>query len=303
MRTAAHDARVRVAAFALGLACVGVAMAAGWTPPSITVLPSCTGLPGETCFGDHLNARRLSPDAGLDEDCTTCLQGRACCDLVGTCDSDKECVRGFQATQLCVIDGGPSAEARCKGNLTTPTSRDLYQCMRSSCGPRCGVPNCTLDRAVALFANPECDRCVGGACCEQINECYGSRSCKLIIECVSTHCPHTVGPAMTALGLAPPAVIEQTSARACSGAGGSSPDDPTRCIERCLDEFAPRGDSGTTDDEAARCLAFKVYSCGASQKCGPSCAASDAGPYERQIDWPEDEPPSAGPAPRDASTE
>jgi hypothetical protein len=273
----------------LGLGCLAAAGAVsleGWSPPAVALLPSCSALPGKTCFAERVNVYSKTPDAGPEPGCTTCLQSRACCDAVGACDDDQACIDGFRATHACVIDGGPSEEARCKRSLTTDTSRQLYDCMRGNCASSCGVPDCTLDKAVILIANPACDRCMGGACCKPINDCYGIRQCKLAMECITTRCDG-LGPSMTALGLAPHDRIEAIRASICAGT-----DDPAGvpdpCLAQCLDEFAPRGDAGTPDDQAARCLAFSVYACGAEAQCGPSCDRPDSGPYASQVQSPPD---------------
>jgi hypothetical protein len=271
----------------------------------VSALPSCDGPPSKTCYGDRVNALGATEDSGPNRACTTCLQARnapkSCCDAVGACDEDpeKQCVPSFQATHLCVLDGGPSAESRCKGLLTNDRSKTLYSCMRSNCAEECGgIPSCDLNSDVGLFINPVCDNCMGGACCEKINACYRDRRCKLVVECIAKHCPRTLGPAMTALGLAPQETRRAASEAVCAGRKFPESDSAGACIQRCLDDFAPDGDGGTTDDQTARCLAFRVYSCGAEAKCGPSCMRPDAGPYSGEGEWSEDNPdislPDAG---------
>jgi hypothetical protein len=258
----------------------------------VASLPSCTGLPDKTCFGDHVNALRTADDAGPDQECTTCLQ-RQCCDRVGQCAEDEACVTGFRSAQSCVVERGRSEEGNCKASLTTPASENLYKCTREKCQV-CGLPSCTIDQAVLLIATPTCDRCMGGACCGELNACYQSRGCKLIIECITKHCPRTLGPQMQGLGEAPPQVIAQAQTEFCDRKTDSIAQ-PGPCLQRCLDDFAPP--DGTRDDLEARCLAFKVYACGAQAKCGPKCDQSDAGPYSGEGAWPEDNP-----ATHDAST-
>ncbi|MCW5833952.1 MAG: hypothetical protein KIS78_16250 [Labilithrix sp.] len=262
----------------------------------VSTLPSCNGPPDKTCFAERVHALGANDDAGPDRTCTTCLQTRnapnACCDAVGACDDDptNECVSSFQAAHRCVIEGGPSEEARCKGLLTNDRSRNLYACMRGNCGRECGVPSCDVDPAVILFANPACDSCIGGACCEKINACYGSRACKLALECITKHCPRTLGDSMTKLESSPELRLAAREA-VCTGRIPDGVEGPGACVERCLDDFAP-GD-GTIDDLSARCMAFDVYACGAEASCGPKCVRPDAGPYSGEGEWPEDAPPDA----------
>ncbi|MBX3217286.1 MAG: hypothetical protein KF850_34970 [Labilithrix sp.] len=264
----------------------------------IVTLPSCDGPPDRTCFAERVHALGVDEDAGPDRACTTCLQTRnaprACCDAVGACQDDPsaECVPSFQAAHRCVIEGGSSEEARCKGLLTNDRSRNLYACMRGNCGRECGVPSCDLDPAVILFANPSCDGCIGGSCCEKINACYESRPCKLALECITKHCTRTLGASMTRLGEASPELRLAARDAVCAGRMPDGVAGPGACVERCLDDFAP-GDGGTLEDLGARCLAFDVYTCGAEASCGPKCVRPDAGPYSGETEWPEDAPPGA----------
>jgi hypothetical protein len=221
----------------------------------------------------------------------------ACCDDVGRCDDDPACVTAFQATHACVLEGGAPQEARCRGNLTNDDSRQLYECMRTNCGPSCGVPSCTIDPAVTLIENPGCDRCIGSACCQEINGCYGNRACKLVIQCITDHCPNSFGPALTALGEIPLDAIEAARQAVCAGHAPGVPISP--CFARCLDDFAPAADGGTVDDQQALCLSFGVYACGARYQCGPSCVAPDGGAFSGDAVWPEDALDSGAPA-RDA---
>lgn len=282
---------------------VALFLATGIVTALLTSLPSCDGPPDKTCFASRVNALTEPDAAGPSRACSVCLQSKnapkACCDAVGACDEDptKKCVPSFQAAHLCVVDGGRSAESRCKGMLEGERASALYACMRSNCGPECGVPSCDLDPAVVLFANPSCDRCMGGGCCEQINACYGDRRCKLTLECITKNCPRTLGPSMTELTDAGPDVIRRLRDAVCTPGSQPAPGDvgPGACLQRCLDDFAPGPEGGgTSDDFGARCLAFGVYACGAESNCGPSCARPDAGPYSGTGEWPEDGP--AGPA-------
>lgn len=262
----------------------------------IAMLPSCNGPPSKTCFADRVNALGVDEDAGPDRVCTTCLQTKnapnACCDAVGACDEDPEklCVPSFQAAHRCVIEGGASEESRCRGFLTNDRAKTLYACMRSNCGSECRVPSCDLDPDVGVLVNRACDGCMGGRCCEKINECYRDRRCRNVVECIVQKCPRTLGPSMTALGAAGPEAIERVRQGVCSGESVPGDTGPGPCLQRCLDDFAPGGDEGTTDDQNARCLAFDVYACGAQAGCGPKCEP----PSDPDEPWPEDNPAPGG---------
>jgi len=267
----------------------------------ISTLPSCGGPPSKTCFADRVNAFGIDDDAGPHRACTNCLQTKnapkACCDAVGACDEDpeKECVPSFQAAHRCVIEGGASEESRCRGLLTSEKAKTLYSCMRSNCGSECGVPSCDLAPDVGVFVNPGCDSCMGGGCCEKINECYLDRRCRNVVECIVRKCPRTLAPSMTALGESGAEGIELVRQGVCSGQLVPGDTGPGPCLQRCLDDFAPGGDEGTTDDQNARCLAFGVYACGAQAGCGPRCEVPDGGAFSGDEEWPEDNPvPDAG---------
>lgn len=260
------------------------------TGTTVALLPSCDGPPTKTCYADRVNAIPAGEDAGLQRACTACLQTKgapnACCDLVGACDEDptKMCGEGFRAAHSCLLEGGPSAESRCRDLLTTDLSKNLYSCMRASCGRECGIPSCDLDQAVVLIANPVCDTCVGGSCCEKINSCYESRRCKLGLECITTKCTATLGQAMSFLEASSPDDRKRIE-RAISPFPGDIRDDSAAleplgsCLKECLDDFVPpAADGGTKDDGDARKLAFGVFACGADAHCGPKCVAADARP-------------------------
>lgn len=248
---------------------------------AIAIAASCTPLPSKTCYAQRVNA--FEGDAAAD-DCTSCLQTSACCDLVGECGDDQTCIDNFRATQSCVALGGPGKEADCKSNLQSPKSQALYSCMRKPCGRQCGIPSCNLDPAVVLIVDPACDRCLTGACCDSINACYGNRQCKLFLECITQHCPVSLGTSMTKAGAQPHDEIVSASHAACNEGGTFDPVfDPGPCLDRCLNAFAPDDDASTADDHEARCLAFGVYTCGAGAGCGPTClndgGASEGTPY------------------------
>lgn len=255
------------------------------------VTAACDGPPEKTCYADHVNALGAEGDAGPQRDCTVCLQTKnapkACCDAVGACDEDpsQQCATSFKAAHACVADGGANEESRCKALLTNDLSKNLYACMRGTCGKECGIPSCTLEPGVPLIANAQCDSCVGGACCERINTCNGNRRCKLIFDCITTSCMASFGTSMTELALASP--DERRAARDGVCGGGPAPAGDA-CLQRCLDDFASGGPSATPDDLEARCEAFDVYACGAEASCGAKCIAPDAG-EQQDADAPRDE--------------
>ena len=275
---------------------VGVAAA---STPAAALLPACAPIPGGSCYGDQVNVYNLT-DAGPDPSCSSCLQGKDCCEQVGRCEDDPTgtCVKSITATHACVLEGGAPEEARCRGKLGDPLSQDVYTCMRKSCGDKCGVPSCDLNTSVTLIENPDCDRCIGSACCGEIDRCYGNRSCKLVVQCITDRCPKSFGPALTLLGENGPDALEAARQAICNGTGDGGPGggvgggghsfDIPACLARCLDEFAP-DDGGTVQDKEARCFAFSVYTCGARYKCGPSCVVPDGSAYATRDPFPEDD--------------
>lgn len=254
------------------------------TASSVTTLPSCDGPPDKTCYADHVNGLGTEQDAGPNGACTSCLQTQnapnSCCDVVGACDEDPthECADSVKAAHRCVIAGGQSEESRCKGLLKNDRAKAVYQCMHNICGSACRVPSCELNQAVPLLVNATCDSCVGGACCDDINKCYasGNRRCKLIVECIATQCASTLGSSLTAFEMLPPE--QRQLLHDAVQNGNAVPDTAGSCLQRCFDDFAPRGDGATGDDLDARRGAFAVYECGAQARCGTKCALPDAGP-------------------------
>jgi hypothetical protein len=261
-------------------AAIGVVVATTAVLGSIIAsTPSCGGPPSKTCNAtEGLPSFVTSTYPGPDT-CAVCLQAKnapkSCCDAVGACAEDQEgCGQPFLEAHTCVTRA-PSEEGRCKGLLTTDKSKALYGCMRSNCGPECGVPSCDLDPAFVLFSNPTCDRCVGSSCCEKINACYKNRECVLVLKCIVERCPKSLAPSLTALGDATEEQRTAATNAVCAGQALPPDNEPLGCVQRCIEDFAPGGERGTTNDTEARCLAFGVFTCGAAAKCGPVCA--DAG--------------------------
>jgi hypothetical protein len=266
-------------AFAAGVAVsiVGTVVAALPSAAVVVAAPACD-LPGKTCQGSLVHA--LLADGGdphvtgpAEATCTGCIQSN-CCDLVGACQEDSECIASFKDAHRCVIENGPGEESTCTTNLV-PRARALYGCMRERCGgPTCRVPNCDVDPAAVLVVTPECDRCVTGACCEQINSCYADRRCKLIIECITNDCAPTLAQSMTVLGSLSAEARETVRKDVCAGRAPQG--DPDRCLQQCLNAFAPGGEQGTADDQSARCLAFGVFTCSSGAQCGKKCALPES---------------------------
>lgn len=258
---------------------------------AIVTQPACGDIPNKTCRGDQVNA--LVSDGGDDaspNDCTTCMQSE-CCDLLGACGEDEQCAAEMKQTQRCLIERGPSKQGECKQNLDGGASKALFGCIRTPCGPSCGIPSCDVDPAVTLFLSPSCDKCITGACCEQINACYKNRRCQLFLECVTNHCPKTTGPSLTQIGTYPAAALEAFEQTVCgTGASRPAPEDdpfdPGACLNRCLNEFAAPDGGLPDENRAASCLAVGVYVCGAKSGCGPECSV-DAG--ELVGPYPEDD--------------
>lgn len=242
---------------------------------------SCANVPNNTCSGERVNVL-LDIDGGSDprkDDCTRCMQRQECCDPLGACGDDEECVDEFKAMQRCELEEGAVNDARCKQSLRGDKSKALYQCIRTPCGDSCGIPKCDLDQAVTLFGTSSCDGCITSGCCNEINACYKNRQCKLFLECITDHCPKSLGPALSSLGKLATEQLDDLRDAVCGDA--SVPVDPGSCLNRCLFEFA-FPDGGTEDDNhTAGCLAVSVYTCGAKNKCGDRCldVGASVGPY------------------------
>jgi hypothetical protein len=284
----------------------------------VVMLPSCEGLPQKTCFGDR--ATGLYNEAGTpDESCAACMQQSHCCDAVGFCDETPGCMEELRRAHACVLDGGPGKEADCLitlGSSRSSRSRAAYDCMRLNCGDTnpekaaCKISNCNVNPAVVLLANPGCDKCLGGSCCQEVNACYGDRRCKLALECIVTNCRPTLGREMSVFANIPPTQAQLVRGFVCGlpdggrldpdqvfpDAGfrgppqedGGGPDfiNPAflggECVGNCLQAFAP---TNNPDDINARCLAFNVYTCGARSGCGEECnAPPDDGGTEASTD-------------------
>jgi hypothetical protein len=269
-----RHARLVVGALLFGVAALSSASA-------VPLVAACNSLPEKTCYGARVSASRES--ALLAEPtCATCLQ-RECCDEVGACQEDQSCIDTFRQAHFCAMHR-LKTESECVSPLGGPDNgrRRLYDCMRTRCGALvaaeapCQISSCNVNPAVVQLGPATCDRCVNDACCKEVNECYLDRRCKLAVECIVRDCGPTLGQEMTALGDRGPEEVRRERAGVCSS--GTIPVDAGRpnapgCIDKCLNDFAPLA-GGTSDDANARCLAFSVFACGASSKCGPKCVAA-----------------------------
>lgn len=252
----------------------------------VVTQPACGGYPGKTCFGDKLNAL-LDVDGGADpraEGCTKCLQAQESCDSVGACGDDPKCTAEFKDMQRCMLEQGPGKQVECKRYLTVDggsgKSQPVYTLVRNRCGPSCGIPSCEIDPAASLFVTTECDRCMTGACCEQINVCYKSRQCQLFLECITDHCSKTIGTSLSQLEKTPAEFLDGIESTLCLGTPlpknlpTADPNDTLNagtCLNRCLREFATPEAGLPEDNQAAACRAVGVYVCGAKSKCGDAC--------------------------------
>jgi hypothetical protein len=259
---------------------------------ALVISTSCDAftIPTKDCHGTDVN-RFDRPEAGPNVEqhpCSACLSAK-CCDDVGRCEELEGCPSKVIAAHKCVSANRPE-EARCIESLDD-RGRNLYGCMRRSCGGECDVPSCEIERSAALFATADCDRCMTASCCPEINECYKNRRCKLILECVSSRCGDDLGRLMIEFGRGGDEAIDAGSKEACtpftpdSGPpdGGGQPAGGSSCVANCLDAFAT-DDGGPYDDADARCKAFLVFACASrpANNCGPRClppnASVDAAP-------------------------
>ena len=221
-----------------------------------------------------------SEDAGA---CVDCMQRTPdCCDQVGRCGEQGDCIDRVRTAQRCIAEAGPYRaaieEENCKSSLgmdaadtTTARARSTYACMRNNCGPACSLPTCKVDPAAGEFVNATCDRCVSLSCCNEVNACYGSRTCKLTLECIVRTCGDGLGAALVAnAGNVPLAAV------ACSAESGMRPPDPvlpSDCIGSCIAQYATSTvePSDTPPEQTVRCLATRVFACAAQAGCAAAC--------------------------------
>lgn len=221
-----------------------------------------------------------SEDAGA---CVDCMQRTPdCCDQVGRCGEQGDCIERVRNTQRCIAEAGPYRaaieEESCKNALgldasdtTTARARSTYACMRTNCGPACSLPTCKLDPAAGEFVNATCDRCVSLSCCNEVNACYGNRACKLTLECIVRKCGDGLGAALTANATNAPIFTT-----ACSAGSSMRPPDPVlpnNCIGDCIAQYATSSveSSDTPPEQTIRCVATRVFACAAQAGCAAAC--------------------------------
>ncbi len=237
--------------------------------------PACEVFTRETCNAGDLVALGDTRSAV----CKECLERAATCDTVGRCNDVAGCTLGVHEAHACVLDAGKRAfekERTCLGGLNE-TATTTYSKMRESCGSECALPVCKVTTSTIQFGDSTCDRCITGACCEEINRCYENRTCKLILECIVRECGKPLGPDTVPSQLDP-----------CTGlaAGGPPPafdagdvdggDGGTRtdCLRTCLTRYAdhePRPPGDIQPKDSAQCLAYTVRTCAFATGCGAQC--------------------------------
>lgn len=246
-----------------------VAVAIGFV--ALATDTACSSVPNLFCRGPAIN--RKGGEANPDRDCTECIE-QQCCDLVGECQGTG-CANDVASAHACVLDagrGGGAAEPTCTAALKDD-SRSTYQCMRSKCGDRCGLPVCKLDPLVPRLGDVACDRCFAGSCCMEMNACAKNRSCLLALECIVTKCKPDLARGLTKA--AHPAAVALAMGACAPDDAGPPPGAGGNCIADCIGEFAA---GGTEEAAEGRCLAAKVNECGADVECGDECAPpADAG--------------------------
>lgn len=234
---------------------------------ALALAPACEVFTRETCnAADLVGIQEPTANAG----CKECLERAATCDTVGRCNDVAGCTQGVREAHQCVLGAGNLAfkeEARCVGTLNE-TSKSAYEKMRANCGKECLLPVCKVDQATVRFGSADCDKCVTGACCDDINRCYANRTCKLILECI-VRCPNplTVGGDGGFVDPGP-------NRGPCSENDdeGGPPGGPN-CIAGCLSAFANHEQrvEGAKPDAGAQCLAFSIRQCAINARCTDSC--------------------------------
>lgn len=203
--------------------------------------------------------------------CARCLDTR-CCDAVGRCqEQGAACLTSVVEAHTCMLDAGAKrveAEPGCVTGLEVPAAQEAYACMRGECGEACGLPHCTLDRAVPLIVNPRCDACFNGACCEEINRCFGDRACKLTLDCITVDCQGKLGAELRGPS---PAALDALEALLCPDGKVAQGGAGAECVRACLGAFSSTQPPAAVGGEGAACLAFRVYACGVRAKCGEVC--------------------------------
>jgi hypothetical protein len=266
----------------------------------VLALASCRGacdIPdrGQECFGESLVDDGV-PDGGRN-DCIACIENTPCCDAVGRCKDDLQCAVSVRGVHHCVLErGGPRGAANeqsCLGPLDigredagprapdTP-ARALYNCMRTHCGPQCGLPVCRLEPDAPFGATPRCDRCFSFGCCEEFNACADNRLCRLALGCIVGKCAHELAFALDRSQAVETSAQEkffcgETTENPFDGVDSGPPADSciNECVRTFLGDFA---DPLTPELSTARCLALRVQSCGARNDCGRECVLEAGAP-------------------------
>ncbi|MBS2016599.1 MAG: hypothetical protein JST00_27190 [Deltaproteobacteria bacterium] len=232
--------------------------------------PGCEVFTRETC-----NAADL---VGLPESntarpvCKECLERAATCDTVGRCNDVSGCTQSVREAHQCVLDAGRLAfreESRCVASLAE-APKATYAKMRESCGKECALPVCKVDQATVRFGAPECDRCITGACCDEINRCYANRTCKLILECI-VKCPDPLNPT---------AFPDFAPDQGPCAAGDGGPPASSGCVTSCLTAFAAHEQrvEGADPKDSAQCIAYSIRKCAIDTQCSGSCDGGLAAP-------------------------
>jgi hypothetical protein len=229
--------------------------------------PACEVFTRETCnAADLVGIQDPDPSRPV---CKECLERAATCDTVGRCNDVAGCTQGVREAHQCVLDAGKLAfreEGRCVTTLNE-TSKSAYEKMRESCGKECLLPVCKVDQATVRFGSPDCDKCITGACCEEINRCYANRTCKLILECI-VKCPDALSTDVDG-GFSDPGPDRGP----CAANDRGGPPGVTSCITGCLTAFATHEQrvEGADPKNSAQCLAFTIRSCAVGIGCGKTC--------------------------------
>jgi hypothetical protein len=246
-------------------------------------------LPHQICSIGEIESLPAPPGADVDayaDDCNACLE-TPCCDTIGFCDGD--CRARVKHAHACILQEGrrnaASREPGClidAGVRTDDAAAGAYECMRSTCGERCGLPVCTVNPALDLFINAPCDRCAASHCCAELNTCAADRGCKLLSNCISA-CGSLLG---NLAGFVNEMTVDGLLRDICAGKGrgilagvdpGSS-DAGGDCVVSCLNEFLPQDDTDGGDLALTPgCLGFAAVACIVHSGC-TECAGDAAAP-------------------------
>lgn len=229
--------------------------------------------PDGTCEATGLVAALPEPARA---ECVKCLELKGSCDPVGRCSDDPDdCSARVRRAHTCILDAGRQAAKNEQACTSTELGQNAaavaaYGAMRASCGKACGLPICRVDTSARQVGSPLCDKCLTGACCEELNECYGDRTCKLIVECIIVECVQELASGAT------PVQDERCSETSAADAGAFDPNSPL-CTERCIGRFADHPQqTNPVRGKRPECLALKIRTCAVEARCGELCS-EDAG--------------------------